>query len=129
MKTYKDLDVYKRAYKVAIDFHLYLKGGNDKLDPEQVEHLKLLSRDVLRNIADSFKQRTSRAKRFFNFKALDACHRIMMDLEFLKDIKALPEEGFNTFFPETEICAKQIYRLNQAILETAPKANKEPVKA
>ncbi len=128
--TYKDLNVYKRAYKVAIDLHLFLKKDKLKISPQQVEGLKGLSREVLANIAEGFSQRTPKARRFFNFKALDGTRRMMMDLEFLHDIKGLPLAEYQHFSTEYEICAKQLYKLNESILEKEKEREKaEPVKA
>ena len=128
--TYKDLNVYQRAYKVAIDLYLYLKNDKVKMSPQQVEELKRLSRDILANIAGGFSQRTPKAKRFFNFKALDATRRMIMDLDFLHDIQSLPVKEYQKFFNEYEICAKQLFKLNQSILNKATeKAEAEPVEA
>ena len=128
--SYKDLNVYQRAYKVAIDLHLYLKSDKLKMSPQQAEELKRLSRDVLANIAEGFSQRTPRAKRFFNFKALDATRRIIMDLDFLHDIQNFSSEEYQNFSNEYEICAKQLFKLNQSILNKATeKAEAETAEA
>jgi four helix bundle protein len=112
---YKDLNVYKRAYKVAIDLHLYLKNDKLKITAQQAEGLKSLSRDILANIAEGSSQRTPKAKRYFNFKALDATRRMIMDLEFLFDIQGIPSEEYEHFSKEYEVCAAQLYKLNQSI--------------
>ena len=124
--SYKDLNVYQRAYKVAIDLHLYLKKDKIKMSPQQAEGLKCLSRDILANIAEGFSQRTPKAKRFFNFKALDAARRIIMDLDFLHDIKCLPADEYQNFSNEYEICAKQLFKLNQSILNKEMEKEAEP---
>ena len=127
--NYKDLNVYKRAYKVAIDLHLYLKKDKLKITPHQVEELKRLSREILANIAEGFSQKTPKAKRFFNFKALDGSRRLLMDLEFLFDIQGLPAKEYQAFSTEYEICAKQLYKLNESILNKELEKKAEPVKA
>ena len=127
---YKDLNVYKRAYKVAIDLHLYLKNDKLKITAQQAEGLKSLSREILANIAEGFAQRTPKAKRYFNFKALDAARRMIMDLEFLSDIQCLPSEEHEQFSKEYEVCAAMLYKLNQSILnKEIGKTEAEPVKA
>jgi four helix bundle protein len=127
---YKDLNVYKRAYKVAIDLHIFLNSEKVKISPQQTEGLKSLSREILANIAEGFSQKTSKAKRYFNFRALDATRRMVMDLDFLHDIQSLPSEEYERFNKEYEICAAQIYKLNQSILnKEIEKESSEPVKA
>ena len=64
--NYKDLNVYQRAYKVAVDLHLFLKKDKLKIVPQQAEELRRLSREILANIAEGFSQKTSKAKRYFN---------------------------------------------------------------
>ena len=121
--NYKDLNVYQRAYNVAIDLHNFLEKNEGKISTVEINQLKSMSRDIIGNIAEGFSQRTPKAKRFFNFKALDTVHRIMMDLDFLHDIKRLPEESYNIFYSEYDICARQLYKYNQSILEKS-KENK-----
>ena len=123
--NYKDLNVYQRAYKVAIDFHRFLEkdGGNYLTD--EVNQLKGLSRDIIGNIAESFSQRTPKAKRFFIFKALDCINHLLIDLDFLHDVQRLPDENYRNFYSEYEICAKILYKMNKSILEKAN--NKEIV--
>ncbi len=128
--SYKDLNVYKRAYKVAIDLHLFLKKDKSKIPAEQVEDIKSLSREILANIAEGFSQRTPKAKRYFNFKALDATRRMIMDLDFLHDIQNIPSEEYEHFNKEYDICARQLYKLNESILnKELEKEEAEPVKA
>ncbi len=112
----KDLNVYKRAYKAAIDLNLFLeKEGADLLTEHQRE-VVYLSREVLGNIAEGFSQRTPRAKRFFNFKAADAVRRLLLSLDFLHDVQKMSDDTYRALYTEYEICLKQLFKLNQAIL-------------
>ena len=123
--SYKDLNVYQRAYKVAIDLHQFLEKDGGKFTTDEIDQLKSMSRDIIGNIAEGFSQRTPKAKRFFNFKALDVIHRIMMDLDFLRDTNRLPDKTHQGFYDEYEICAKMLYKFNQSILERADKPKEE----
>ncbi len=123
--TYKDLNVYQRAYKVALDLHRFIESESTKIIPNFSERLQTLSRDVLGNIAEAFAQRTARAKRFFNFKARDLVHTIQMDLDFLHDIHSLPDQEYTDFYREYEVCSKQLFKLNQSILNNVGKESKK----
>ncbi len=125
--TYKDLNVYKRAYKVAIDLHLFLQSKGCKISPEQIQELKSSARDILGNIAESFAQRSPKAKRYFNYKARDIVNRILLNLEFLYDVKLLPTKEFKAFYQHYEICSKQLWKLNDSIFgrEVAESATAE----
>ena len=41
--SYKDLNVYKRAYKVAIDLHKFLEKNEDKFLTNELNQLNNLS--------------------------------------------------------------------------------------
>ncbi len=129
--TYKDLNVYQRAYKVAIDLHLFLsKSKDNKVIPQNAEDLRRLAREILGAIAEGFYQRSPKAKRFFNFKAIDFCNRILLDLEFLQDVKSIPSGEYEHFRTEYEVCVKQLFKLNHSILnKEIEKEEAEPVKA
>jgi four helix bundle protein len=116
--SYKDLNVYQRAYKVAIDLHRFLEKSGGNFTTDEIHQLKGLSRSIIGNIAEGFSQRTSKAKRFFNFKALDNTHTIMMDLDFLHDTRRIPEKQYEHFYNEYDVCARQLYKFNQSILES-----------
>ncbi len=122
MSTYKDLNVYQRAYKVAVDLH-HTVEDQPKLAPHLRHQLEASVRSVLANIAESFSQRTARAKRFFNFRARDVIRTIQMDLDFLHDLELLPEKAYQRFYEEYEICSKQLWKLNESFLE---KDSKKP---
>ena len=115
--TYKDLNVYQRAYKVAIDLHLFLQKNNQELAAEQAQELKTISREILAQIAEGSTGRTPRAKRYFYFRAREGANRMMQHLEFLHDIKGIPEDVFKNFSQEYEVCSKQLWKLNQSVLE------------
>ena len=127
--SYKDLNVYQRAYKVAIDLHQFLEKDGDKISADEMSQLKSMSREIIGNIAEGFSQRTSKAKRFFNFKALNAIHRIMMDLDFLHDTNRLRDKKHKDLYDEYEICAKMLYKFNQSTLEKAEEPKKETAEA
>ena len=127
--SYKDLNVYQRAYKVAIDLHHFLEKNGGNFTTDEINQLRGLSRSIIGNIAEGFSQRTSKAKRFFNFKALDNVNTIMMDLDFLHDIKRIPTKQYEHFYAEYDVCARQLYKFNQSILESAKKSASADVPA
>ena len=115
--NFKDLNVYQRAYKAAIDLHLFLNAKKTQIPPQCEEGLRRVSREILSGIAEGVNQPTPKSKRFVNFKALGAIRNMLLDLEFLSDTKCIPAEEFKHLYGEYEICAKQLYKLNQSILE------------
>ena len=126
--TYKELNVYQRAYRAAIDLHSLIEGDN-KFSDDEIRQLNDLSRSITSNIAEGFSQRTAKAKRFFNFKAMDSIRQILMDLDFLHDTERLSPEDHKHLYEEYEICVKQLFKYNQSILEKAKEKEAEPVAA
>lgn len=120
--TYKDLKVYQRAYKLAIDLHLLLKQRIQEIDFTLANHLRRESREVIGYIADGFNRVSPKAKRFALYRAWDSTHRILMDLEFMKDIRNFPPEEYDQYFQEYETCAKQIYTLMRSVSSSSESA-------
>ena len=134
--SYKELNVYQRAYKVAIDLHLFLLNSKEsKVIPQHASELRRHSREILANIAEGFYQKSPKAKRLFNYRAKDAANKVAMDLDFLLDTKAIPADECDYFQNEYNACAAQLYKLNQSILnkeiekETEEVQEKEAVMA
>ena len=123
--NFKDLNVYQRAYKAAIDLHLFLNAKKTQIPPQCEEGLRRVSREILSGIAEGVNQPTPKSKRFVNFKALGAIRNMLLDLEFLSDTKCIPAEEFKHLYGEYEICAKQLFKLNQSILEKSTKQETE----
>ena len=130
---YKELNVYKRSHKVAIDLHNFL-SEDKKITPDQSREFNSLMREVLSCIAEGASARTPKARRFLNFKARDAIHQILMDFDFCHDIGSLSHEDYERFSKELDIASAMLWKLNQSILEkqnepeSAP-ADKEVVTA
>ena len=128
--NFKDLNVYQRAYKAAIDLHLFLNAKKTQIPPQSEEGLRRVSREILSGIAEGVNQPTPKSKRFVNFKALGAIRNMLLDLEFLSDTHCIPADEFKHLYGEYEICAKQLYKLNQSILEKSKTQETEtPAKA
>ena len=123
--NFKDLNVYQRAYKAAIDLHLFLNAKKTQIPPQCEEGLRRVSREILSGIAEGVNQPTPKSKRFVNFKALGAIRNMLLDLEFLSDTKCIPADEFKHLYGEYEICAKQLFKLNQSILEKSTKQETE----
>lgn len=128
--NFKDMNVYQRAYKVALDLHRFLDGA-PKIGTHYRHQLEDLSREILGNIAEGCSPRSRKARRFFNFRAIDALRRLQLDLDFFRDVQLMPENEYRLFYNECEICIKQLFKLNQSLQEkteeTEEAAKKEAV--
>ena len=83
MEHYKNLNLYQRAYKLAIDLHLYLNGEGKAILSGNQEEMRRYSREIISYIAEQANQRTLRQKRFFAFKGLDSTYHLVSKIEYL----------------------------------------------
>ena len=117
LESYKDLNVYQIAYKLAIEIHRYVEKNESTFSSDEISQLKAMSRDIIGDIAEGFSQRTPKAKRFFNFKALDSLHRLQLDIDYLHDTQRLPDTPYTDFYNGYEQLAKMLYKTNQKLIE------------
>lgn len=129
--SYKDFTTYQLAYKTAIDLHRYIekqptkeRAGQGGLTEEEKTQIKGLARAVIGNIAEAYSNKTPKAKRFFNFKALNEVHTIMMDLDFLHDTKRIAASDYLPLYEHYDKVAKGLYKENTRILEAEGKTVK-----
>lgn len=123
--NYKDSKIYQRAYKLAIDLHLLLKNRFQEIDFTLANHLRKESRELLGHLADGWTRFSPKAKRFGYFKAVNAIHQILMDLEFMRDLNHFPKEDYNHFFQEYEDCARHTYALMRSISAEKKESSQE----
>lgn len=120
--SYKDLNVYQLAYRVAIDLHRWVEANIGELSTTEIHRFKDLSRECLANIAESFNQSPGRSKRFYNFKAMDKIGTLLVDLDFLHDTKKMETKDYEPLYEAYSKCHKMLYKMNtESIDGTEPK--------
>ena len=112
MKTYKDLDVYKRAYKLAIEIHKFSLRLPREYKFELADQIRRASRSIPSNIAEGISRNKSK-KDIVNLlrDAFGSNNEMLFNLEFMKDTDLLKKEKFDYFFDEYTICGKQLFNL------------------
>ena len=117
--TYKDLNVYKRIYKVAIDLHLFLQKNQGDFTSNEVDQLIGITKGAIGDIAEGFTQRSPKAKRFLYYRALDGVHKLLMELDFLHDTNRMPKKQYDHLYSECEISARQLYKFRQSVSDSS----------
>ena len=87
MESYRDLEVYKKAYKVSLSIHKASLTFPKFEQMEMASQMRRAAKSIALNIAEGFgrKQSTSDFKRFLRI-ALGSCNETMVCLEYSRDL-------------------------------------------
>ena len=120
----KDLDVYKRAYRLALEIHKFSFTLPKELQYDLADQIRRASRSIPSNIVEGL-ARDKSSKDTLNFlrDALGSNDEILFNLEFMKDAGFLTEERYKNFSDEYIVCGKQIFRLMQHINQPLATSN------
>ena|SRR3989344_2571436 len=118
INTYKDLEVYQRAYDLALKIHFVtLKfPAPDKM--ELGGQMRRASKSIAANIAEGFSRRNFK-KEYLRFLGMARASNdeTQVHLQFSFDLKYLSEEKYKDFSEEYEILGKQLSSLINAWLK------------
>ena len=105
MKTYKDLDVYKRSYKLAVEIHKFSLRLPREYKFELADQIRRASRSISSNIAEGIGRNKSK-KDIINLlrDALGSNDEMLFNLEFMKDVDLLKKEKVSGKCPH---CGKE----------------------
>jgi hypothetical protein len=93
--NYKELNVYQRAYKAAIDLHLML-NANRKIDGYGEESLRRRSREILSHLAESVNQQDmTKTKNYFKFKTINELNMMLVELAFNHNNGAISDTDYS----------------------------------
>jgi len=100
-KTYKDLDIYKKARKLAIEIHeMSLKLPQFEMY-EEGRQIRKSSKSIKSNIVEGFGRRRYKQEfiKFLTY-ALASCDETIDHLDNLYETKSLDDKGKYTYFCE-----------------------------
>ena len=114
---YKDLDVYQRAYRLALELHKLSQTLPKELQYDLADQIRRASRSIPSNIAEGFGKQNSK-KELINFLriSLGSNDETLFNLDFLKDSGLIATQKYQYFFDEYTICGKQLNRLISSLL-------------
>ncbi len=116
MANAKDLDVYKRAYGLALQIHKFSFSLPRELHYDLGDQIRRASRSIPSNIVEGLSRRqTSKEKTNFLRYALGSNDEVLFNLEFMKDTGLLKEELYTQLKDDYIICGKQLLRLIQHV--------------
>ncbi|MDD5145381.1 MAG: four helix bundle protein [Candidatus Pacebacteria bacterium] len=110
--TYKDLDVYRRSYDLALKIYKLSLELPKELQYDLGDQIRRASRSIPSNIAEGYsRNKSSKDKINFLNDALGSNEEMLFNLEFLRDTNLISEKYFQEFQKEYTICGKQLYKL------------------
>lgn len=116
MNTYKELDVYERAYKLALRMHATSLDLPKFLQYDLADQIRRASRSIPSNIAEGYsRNKSDKDKINFLNTVLGSNEEVLFNLEFMKDLGVLSAEAFEELYSEYVICGKQLRNLIKSI--------------
>lgn len=118
IQTYEDLDVYQRAYRIALSVHsLTMKYPT----PDKMElggQMRRASKLIAANIAEGFARRKFK-KEYLRYlrMARASCDEMRVHLKFSLDLKYLSEKDHQSYWEDYTILGKQLSSLINAWLK------------
>ena len=116
MKNYKDLEVYQRSYKLAVEIHKMSLSLPQTYQRSLADQIRRASHSVPANIAEAYGRNKSVNDIVNQLRtALGSNDEVLFNLNFLNDTKLIPETVFKNFHVECTIAGKQLTNLIKSI--------------
>ena len=112
IKSYKDLEVYKKSYKTALELHqMTLEFPKHELY-ELGNQMRRAAMSIPLNIAEGYGRKSSNNefKQFLRI-ALGSCNEVMVLLEMIKDLGYMEETKYREVNEQYDHLSRQLYRL------------------
>ena len=112
IQSYKDLDVYKRSYQLALDVHRISFTLPQSERYELRSQVRRAAVSIPLNIAEGYGRKDSQAEfKHFLRNSLGSCNEVQVLLDMLKDLSYIEEGVYRSFKEEYTILGKQLNRL------------------
>ena len=113
---YRDLEVYKRSYKLALEAHEVSRSLPKELQYDLADQLRRAARAIPANIAEGCgRQKSSKDTVNFLRTALGSNDEVLFNIEFCKDARLISKDVAEKLRGEYEILGKQLNKLIQSI--------------
>lgn len=112
MQTYKDLEVYKKSYRLALEIYKLSLTLPKELQYDIADDIRRASRSIPSNIAEGYSRKKS-AKDISSYLkiSLGSSNEVLFNLEFIKDLGLSSPTDYDYLTEEFIICSKQLNRL------------------
>ncbi len=112
IRSYHDLDVYKRSYDLSLRLHKLTMIFPSFERYELGSQIRRSAVSVVLNIVEGYgRKRSPKEFKHFLRNALGSNNELRVLLEIANDLGYLNKEDYQTFKDQYEILSKQLYRL------------------
>ena len=114
IKSYRDLEVYKRSYSLALDMHRLSFTLPKSERYELSSQIRRSAVSIPLNIAEGYGRKNSKAEfKHFLRNSLGSCNEVQVLLEMLRDLEYIKEDLYLSFKKDYDILGKQLNKLIQ----------------
>ena len=110
IRSYEDLEVYKRGYRLAIQIHKLTQSFPEHERYELGSQLRRAAVSIPLNIAEGYGRKKSAAEfKHFARMALGSCNEVIVLLKLAKDLQYITNE--EELEGQYDILGKQLYKI------------------
>lgn len=114
--NYRELDVYKRSYRLAIEIHKFSLTLPKYLQFDVADQIRRASRSIPSDIAEAYARSKSNKDRVNLLNdAAGSNEEMLFNLDFMKDAELITKENYKKWFEEYTINGKQLFRLIESL--------------
>ena len=114
IQSYRDLDVYNRSYRLALDIHRISFSLPKCEQYELASQIRRAAVSIPLNIAEGYGRKESQAEfKHFLRNSLGSCNEVAVLLDMLRDMEYMQEQIYLSFKEEYDVLGKQLNKLIQ----------------
>ncbi|MBT9168908.1 MAG: hypothetical protein DDT19_02259 [Syntrophomonadaceae bacterium] len=114
IQSYRDLDVYKRSYQLALEIHRLSTQLPDSERYHLSSQIRRAAVSVPLNIAEGYGRKNSEAEfKHFLRNSLGSCNEVSVLVDMLKDMGYIGEDQHRLLSEEYSVLGKQLNKLIQ----------------
>ena len=94
IKSYRELEIYKRSYKIALELHERTKKFPVEERYDLTSQIRRCSKSIPSNIAEGWGRNSKEEFKRFAKISLGSCDEMQVHLSFSKDLKYISEKEY-----------------------------------
>ena len=116
--NHRDLEVYKRSYKLAKEIYKFSLTLPRELQRDIADDIRRASRSIPSNIAEGYGRNKSSKDTVNHLNdSLGSNDEMLFNLDFMHDVDLMKSDEYEYFSSEYTICGKQLFNLIKRLKE------------
>ena len=108
INSYKDLEIYKRSYKLSLKLHEITKNFPEEEKYDLTSQIRRCSKSIPTNIAEGFGRRSKEEFKRFVKISLGSCSELEVHLCYSKDLKYISCKQYDELSKENDEIGKML---------------------